>query len=347
MPTSSNLLAKGDHDPRVMITGVSLAIPVRDEAENISRLLDSIHQQLRRPDEVIFVDGGSRDGTLEILQQACDHDPSFRLIKAGRALPGQGRNIAVANAIYEWIAFTDAGICLEPDWLQQLVAVAEANPEKGIVCGDFEPVTDTFFKQCAAIAYVPEKIERNGEVVLHPFIASSLVHRDVWQAAGGFPDLRAAEDLIFFEEVEKKGFKFKWAPRAIVHWEMQPNLSGTFRRFFLYSCVNVWAKRQRYWHYGVLRWYVLALPFLVLAVWKSGWWLLLPLAGFCARIGSKIWRNRGGRPLSWIVNPLRFGYVLLITLVLDLATFAGWIKALFMRSEAARISRQMHTRHGD
>src|SRR6185503_15494047 len=114
------------HDPRTMIKGVSLAVPVRDEAESISQLVESIHRQLRKPDEVIFVDGGSRDGTLDILQAACDRDPSFRLIRAGRALPGQGRNIAVANALYEWIAFTDAGIRLEPDWLQQLVAVAES-----------------------------------------------------------------------------------------------------------------------------------------------------------------------------------------------------------------------------
>jgi cellulose synthase/poly-beta-1,6-N-acetylglucosamine synthase-like glycosyltransferase len=225
--------------------------------------------------------------------------------------------------------------------------VAESDQETDIVCGNFEPVTDTFFKQCAAIAYIPEKTARDGELVRHPFIASSLVHRDAWQAAGGFPDLRAAEDLIFFEEVEKQGFKFKYAPRATVHWEMQPDLLSTFRRFYLYSCVNVWARRQRYWHYGVLRWYALALPFLVLAAWKSAWWLLLPLAGLFARVASKIWRYRAGHPRTWMVNPLRFGYVLAITLVLDLATFAGWIKALLMRSEAARISRHMHIRHGD
>jgi glycosyltransferase involved in cell wall biosynthesis len=330
-----------------MITGVSLAVPVRNEAESISQLVDSIQRQLRKPDEVIFVDGGSRDGTVEILQAACDRDPTFRLIKARQALPGQGRNIAVANAFHDWIAFTDAGIRLEPDWLQQLIAVAESDGESGIVCGNFEPVTDSFFKQCAVIAYVPDKIVRDGELVRHPFIASSLVRRDVWHAAGGFPDLRAAEDLIFFEEIEKKGFKFKWAPRATVHWDVQPDLSSTFRRFFLYSCVNVWAKRQRYWHYGVLRWYALALPFLVLAVWKSAWWLLLPLAGLCARVGSRIWHNRAGHSPGWMMNPLRFGYVMLITLVLDGATFAGWIKALFKRGEAARIAQQMRTRHGD
>ncbi|MFS8086665.1 MAG: glycosyltransferase [Acidobacteriota bacterium] len=329
------------------VTKVSLVIPVRDEAESVGRLIQSIRSQTKEPDEVIFVDGGSRDSTIEILRRACQQDPRIRLIEARKALPGHGRNIGVANATFDWIAFTDAGNQLEPEWLEQLIAVANSDPETGIVCGNFEPIADSFFKRCAAIAYVSEKTPRDNGNVRGPFIASSLVRRDVWHAAGGFPDLRAAEDLIFFEEIEKKGFKFKWAPRATVHWEMQPTFARTFRRFFLYSCVNVWAKRQQYWHHGVARMYALALPFLILAAWKSAWWLLLPLAGICARVGSKIWRSRKGRSLLWVLNPLQFGYVLMITLVLDLATFAGWIKALFKRRDARRITEHMRTRLGD
>lgn len=314
---------------------------------DVDQLIESIGRQTRKPDEVIFVDGGSSDGTIEILRRVCEQDSHFRLIEASRSLPGQGRNIGVANAAFDWIAFTDAGNRLEPEWLEQLIEVAKADPETAIVCGNFEPIADSFFKQCAAIAYVPDRTARENGTVRGPFIASSLVRRDVWHSAGGFPDLRAAEDLIFFEEIERKGFKFNWAPRATVHWEMQPTFASTFRRFFLYSCVNVWAKRQRYWHFGVLRWYALALPFFALAAWKSPWWLLLPLAGVCARVGRRIWRNREGHPTFWVMNPLRFGYVLLITLVLDLATFAGWAKALFKRREAEGITEHLRTRRGD
>lgn len=330
-----------------LVTQVSLVIPVRDEAETIEHLIHSVRRQSRKPDEVIFVDGGSRDGTLKILRQACEQDPSYRLIAARKALPGQGRNIGVANANYEWIAFTDAGNRLETDWLEQLIEVANSDSETGIVCGNFDPIADTFFKQCAAIAYLPNKTPRDNGAVRGPFIASSLVRRNVWHAAGGFPDLRAAEDLIFFEEVERKGFKFKWAPKATVHWEMRPTLPSTFRRFVLYSCVNVWVGRQRLWHYGVARLYVIGLPFVVLAAWKSAWWLVVPLAGLVARVGSRIWQRREGHGLAWVLNPWRFLYVLFITLALDAATFDGWIKALLKRAEAARIDDHMRTRRGD
>lgn len=326
---------------------VSLAIPVRDEAETIGPLIESIQRQRRKPDEVIFVDGGSADGTLEILQRKCDEDPTFRLIKARRALPGHGRNIAVANASFDWIAFTDAGIRLEPDWLEQLVGVAESDPQTGIVCGNFEPVVDSFFKQCAAIAYVEARTPRASGLGRSPFIASSLVRRHVWHQVGGFPDLRAAEDLVFFEEIERQGFKFSWAPRALVHWQLRPNLLSTYRRFVLYSCVNVWAGRQRYWHYGIAKLYALALPFFVLSIWKSWWWLLVPLAGLSLRVLKRIWNWQDHGRVMFTLNPLRFFYVAVITLSVDLATFVGWFKALANRQEARRIANQMHTRRGD
>jgi cellulose synthase/poly-beta-1,6-N-acetylglucosamine synthase-like glycosyltransferase len=281
------------------------------------------------------------------LRNACEHNPTFRLIEARKALPGQGRNIGAAQANYDWIAFTDAGNRLEPDWLEQLITVSDANPESGIICGNFEPVTDTFFTDCAAVAYIDQKVQRENGPCRGPFIASSLVRRDVWHAAGGFPDLRAAEDLIFFEEVERKGFTFSWAPKATVHFRLRPGLWSTFRRFRLYSSVNVWAGRQSKWHYGVARLYLLALPFIALGVWKSLWWLLIPAAGLCARVARRIWVHRDGHGLSWLLSPLRFIYVLIITLMLDAATFLGWMLALIKRGEASRIRSHLRTRRGD
>lgn len=320
-----------------------MVVPVRDEADNIAGLIESIRCQTQAPDEVIFVDGGSRDATIEILTSACAANRNFRLLTERHALPGQARNIGVANANYEWIAFTDAGNKLEPDWLEQLVTVADSDDDAAMVCGNFEPAIDSFFTECAAIAYLQPRSE---DRVTDPFIASSLLHKDVWSAVGGFPDLRAAEDLIFFEDVGKKGLKILSAPKANVHWELQPNLWRTFRRFFVYSRVNVWAHRQKYWHYGVARLYALGLPFLGLAVWKSVWWLLFLAAGLSARVLANIWRHRGEHDLLWLMNPLRFIYVLVITLTVDLATFSGWISAKLNPRQAREIAWHLNSRSG-
>jgi hypothetical protein len=137
------------------------------------------------------------------------------------------------------------------------------------------------------------------------------------------------------ERVEAEGARTRWAPRANVRWQLQPNLARTFRRFALYSKHNVWAGRQRFWHYGIARQYAVALLFVVLAVVHSVWWLTVPALGLAARAAKSILRHREGRGLLWALNPLQFAGVVLVLLTVDLATFVGWAQALLTRPAGA------------
>ena len=118
-----------------------------------------------------------------------------------------------------------------------------------------------------------------------------------------------------------------WAPGATVSWRLQPTLARTFRRFVLYSKHNVWAGRQRYWHHGIARQYLVGLPFVVLAFAHSPWWLGVPLLGALARVAKSIWVRREGRGLLWLLNPIQFAGVGVILAAIDLATFVGWLQA--------------------
>ena len=109
-------------------------------------------------------------------------------------------------------------------------------------------MTDTFFKQCAAIAYVPPPTSHDGIITRPRFIASTLLRREAWQAVKGFPeDLRSAEDLIFMDRVENAGYRFVFEPRAQVHWDLRPTLWSTFKRFVVYSRNNIRAGLFRQW----------------------------------------------------------------------------------------------------
>ena len=307
---------------------VSLVIPVRDEEATLDRLLASIDAQTHPADEVVFVDGGSTDNTIALLRKATLTRTAIRVIEAGPASPGKGRNIGISAASNEWVALTDAGIRLEPRWLEELVKVVRQDPDVDMVYGHYEPVVDSFFERNAALVYVPPTQPKNGGMMRGPFIASSLLRRSVWQAVGGFPDLRAAEDLIFMERIERQGFKIGWAPDACVWWQLRPTLLTTFQRFVLYSRHNVLAGRQRYWHYGIARQYVVALLVVLLALVTRAWWLLLAIPiGLLLRVFRSIWRQRELLTIGAVLNPFRWAQVLIITLAIDLATFVGWIQA--------------------
>ena len=323
------------------LPSVSLVIPVKDEESTVEGLLASIGAQTQPVDEVVFVDSGSSDRTVALLRKASLGNTPIRVIESGPGSPGKGRNIGISAATNQWVALTDAGIKLDPRWVEELVEVVLRNPDVDVVYGNYEPVVDTFFEQSAALVYVPAKQERAGVKMRGPSIASCLMRREVWQAVGGFPDLRAAEDLMFIEQVERHPFKIGWAPRATVRWQLRPTLLTTFRKFVLYSRHNVLAGRQKYWHYGIARQYILALVVALVALVSGIWWLLLAIPlGLLLRVFKSILSRRETLSVSGVINPLRWTHVLIIILAIDLATLVGWIQAYLPAAARAPMKSQ-------
>lgn len=330
------------------ITRISVVVPMCDEAKSLSSLVDSLRGQTFVPAEIILVDGGSRDETIAVAKQLTKGDDRFLVVEAGNATPGRARNVGIAAARCDWVALTDAGIRLEPTWLEHLVEVVERDPGVSVVYGNYEPVTETFFERCAALSYPSPKERRPGGLMRGPSIASSLLLSDVWKRVGGFPDLRATEDLIFMERIQEHGFKLGWAPTATVWWNLEPTLVRTFRKFVVYSRNAVQSRRQRQWHYGVAKIYLLGLPFFVLAVAHSPWWLVFPLLGALARVAKSIWVRRESRGLVWLLQPSQFFAVGVILFTLDLATFVGWWQAAWSQERTTRDeSRQLSVPHTD
>ena len=309
---------------------ISVAIPVRNEANNIRRLIERLLSQTRPPDEIVITDGGSTDNTAEIITEFIDNGSPVRLIRAGEALPGRGRNLAASVATNDWIAFIDAGIEPAKDWLELLSSTVENDSTVDVVYGEVEPIIDSFFAECAAITYV-----QRADITRHGFIASSLMKRSVWKSVGGFPeDLRSAEDLLFMEQIERAGFNYIREPRAVVHWQLQRTFAGTTKRFIVYARNNMRAGLWRRWQRPVFSRYLMlvALAAVILLVspkliWLPfGLWLLMLLA----RAIVAIRRNGARYPAGAGRNFKRLVIVIPLLATLDVAAFIGSIQWLFV-----------------
>lgn len=314
---------------------VSVIVPVRDEEDSIRELLDSLVAQTRPPDEIVITDGGSVDATPQIIEDYKRRGLPVQLIRAGAALPGRGRNLAAAHTRCEWLAFTDSGIGLSEDWLDALVNKANENESTDIVYGYLEPVTDTFFTECAAIAYVPPPIPQKDVVMRPRFIASSLLRREAWAKVKGFPEnLRSAEDLIFMDRLDKAGYRAVFAPRARVFWRLRPTLRSTFKRFLVYSLNNIRAGYFKQWQARILFRYAILLVILVavLIVVPSLWWVAFALwvLMMIARAIVSIRRNRKCYPASLARNVCRAGLVVAILTALDAASIIGCLQWLVL-----------------
>ena len=99
---------------------VSVIIPAYRAVDTIERALASVAAQSLKPLEVIVVDDGSDDGTLEAAQRMCDAMSGIRLIVIGQENKGAGaaRNRALEEAKGEYIAFLDS----DDEWLPEKIA---------------------------------------------------------------------------------------------------------------------------------------------------------------------------------------------------------------------------------
>src|SRR5512139_3933282 len=113
---------------------VTLIATILNEEETLPALLDSIAAQTRPADEVIICDGGSSDRTPTILRGYADRLP-LRIIELPGANISAGRNAAIRAASNNLIAVTDAGVRLEPEWLERIIAPLEHDPSLQVVSG--------------------------------------------------------------------------------------------------------------------------------------------------------------------------------------------------------------------
>lgn len=311
---------------------VSLVVPIYNEEKSLGKLVESINYQTFQPDEVVLVDGGSIDKTVEVFEKLCSRNSVYKLIKTQRAMPGKGRNIGIENARNQWIALTDAGIVLDKNWLAELVKAAEDNPAADMIYGNLSPIMGSFFEKLVTLSFMPPD-SKSG--IRGKSIASCLLKKKVWQAVGGFPDIRAAEDLIFMEKAKKQEINTAFAPKAFIHWQLSTNISALFRKFMLYSKCNVWAKREWQWHYGVVKQYLLVLPFVVLTFLHSWWWIAAVFGWLFARTIKRLLTHRYEFGYSVLFNPFIFFGLMFLILTIDTATFAGWIQAIYHRKPDA------------
>lgn len=313
---------------------VSLIATVKDEADSIEPFLDSLLEQTRPPDEVVVVDGGSTDGTLDVLRRQRATTPWLRILHAPGATISQGRNIAIHHATGPIIAVTDAGTVVARDWLEHLVQPLESDPRVGVAAGFFDPGGETFFERCLSTIITPQLPEIDPARFL-PSSRSIAFRKVWWERVGGYPEwLRHCEDLVFDLELKRAGATFAFVPEARVAWRARPNLGRFFRQYYLYARgdghAGLWPKRHavRYTAYlaGML---LLASGPAIPAAWPT---LAIGMAIHFARPYRRLWR----RPPEGGLAPALAAAALVPAIVLtsDVAKMLGYPRGRLERRRA-------------
>ncbi len=215
---------------------VSLVATVLNEADTLARWWRSILSQSRLPDEVVVVDGGSSDGTADVLREMAAEAPfpvRVEVLEGGNI--AQGRNRAISLAAHPVIAVTDAGCVLAPDWLEKLVAPFREDPGVQLVAGFYQPLARNWFQALSACATLPLPREVREDRFM-PSSRSVAFRREVWERAGGYPEwLEIGEDMYFNHRWKELGIRHVLRREAQVLWHMRPDLPSLLRQYFRYA----------------------------------------------------------------------------------------------------------------
>jgi hypothetical protein len=175
---------------------ISLIATVLNESDHLHRLLRSIAAQTQPPDEIVIVDGGSRDHTVALLHEYARTLPLRVIVEPGANI-SRGRNVAIAAAQGDIIAVTDAGVVLSPDWLAQITRPLLDDPGLVWVGGFFDAEATTPFELAMSATVLPLVDEINPATFL-PSSRSVAFRKTAWAAVGGYPEwLDYCEDLVF------------------------------------------------------------------------------------------------------------------------------------------------------
>ena len=197
---------------------------------------------LRYPDyEVILVNDGSRDDTEAI---ALRH-PSVRLITTPNNGLSTARNVGLAAATGTIVAYTDADVRADEDWLTYLVQPFIHSDVVAVGGPNVVPVDDPWVAQCVARAPGgPTHVLFDDRIAEHVPGCNMAMRRDALTAIGGFNPiyLRAGDDVDVCWRLQAAGGTIGFAPSALVWHHHRPSIGAFWRQQVGYAEGEVWLR---------------------------------------------------------------------------------------------------------
>ena len=264
----------------------SVIIPVYNRPDEARELLESLCAQTCRDFEVVIVEDGSAIPCKEVAEAYADRLDIHYYVKENGG-PGRARNYGVERARGEYVLILDSDAVLPggyiaavEDELEREPADAFGGPDRAHP--DFTPMQKAI--NYAMTSFFTTGGIRGGKKKLDKFYPRSFnmgVRREVYQALGGFSDMRFGEDIDFSTRIFKGGYRCRLFPEAWVWHKRRTDLKKFFKQVHNSGIARIHLSKR---HPGTLK-----LVHLLPAVFTLGCALLLVLAAVAAALGCPHW----------------------------------------------------------
>jgi GT2 family glycosyltransferase/sugar lactone lactonase YvrE len=226
-------------DARKTWPRVSVVVCAYNAADTLEDCLSSL-DALTYPDfEVILVNDGSKDATGEIARR----HSRVRVIEVPNAGLSAARNVGLAEATGEIVAYTDADARPDRDWLTFLIQPFLTSDVVGSGGPNVVPSDDPPMAQCIARAPGgPTHVLLDDRIAEHVPGCNMAFRRDALLAVGGFNPiyLRAGDDVDVCWRLQARGWKIGFAAGALVWHHHRSSVQAYWRQQVGYGEGETW-----------------------------------------------------------------------------------------------------------
>lgn len=199
-------------------------------AYNAERTMDSCLASLEKLNypnyEVIVVNDGSKDRTLEIAQR---YDYTRIISQENKGL-SVARNVGIAAASGNIVAFTDSDCVADPDWLIYLVEKFISSDLSAVGGPNLSPPEESLVPSCVAVSPgKPTHVLLSDEVAEHIAGCNMAFRREALEEIGGFDPIfhAAGDDVDLCWRLQDQGYTIGFSPAAIV-WHFRRNTVAAY-----------------------------------------------------------------------------------------------------------------------
>lgn len=187
---------------------ISVVIPLYNKEKYIADTLNSVLSQTYQDFEIIVVDDGSLDNSLQVVKNVID--PRIVVITQFNSGVSVARNVGITNASNDYVAFLDADDSWDHDYLETIIMLIEKYPEAGAFATHYRVLEKSKTKKPKLIR---ESLKDSDCIVKnyfklvtlgdHPFFTSSIcVRKRVFDNVGLFvPGVRLGEDIDMWARI--------------------------------------------------------------------------------------------------------------------------------------------------
>jgi len=229
---------------------ITVAVVTYNAAGWIKQCIESILQQEYQNGlyEVLVVDGCSDDGTQEIVK---GYGIRVRMVENAKRTIASNRNVALREAKYPYIAFTDSDCVVQNNWLEKLSInfeglLSQNNQIAGVGGGNIIGSESSAFHEALSLAQnsfigslgsVQGRLYENVRAVDSLGCLNVLYNRDLLLSIGGFDEglKNMCEDADMNYRLKRNGYLLYYIPDASVIHNTRQNLSAWCNNMFEYG----------------------------------------------------------------------------------------------------------------